>query len=149
MMNSGLELVESLQQFIQDKHNLKGSIATYSKYLELFESIDVKLRQMTDMAVLDQILRKFFSNFTIHATGKGKQQKCDITHKFNEPWDGFVKLKDFDCGRRTGTSNEPIFAVLHSFLLNYSTIKDKLDRLHLLVNDFTYSEKASKMQFLL
>ncbi len=58
-------------------------------------------------------------------------------------------LMDFLYGRRTSTTNEPIFAALHSFLLSYSTIKDKLDRLHLLENDFTYSEKASRMQLLL
>lgn len=94
-------------------------------------------------------INRWFSNFVVKAEGKGKQQSYEITHKLNEPWDGFIKSNDFDHGRRTDTSNEPIFAALHSFLLSYSTIKDKLDRLHRLANDFTHSEEVSKMQFLL
>ena len=51
------------------------------------------------MAVIDQILRKFFSNFSVKQSGKGKEQRCNITHKLNEPWSGFVKYKNVACGR--------------------------------------------------
>jgi len=56
---------------------------------------------------------------------------------------------DVFCGRLGDTLNEPILASLHTVLLNYSNIKDRLDQLHLLINDLVHSEKASKMQFLL
>ena len=53
------------------------------------------------------------------------------------------------CGRRTVTAIEPILSTLHVLLLNYSNIRGRLEKLHLLVNDFAYSERASGMQFLL
>jgi site-specific DNA recombinase len=93
------ELESSLKKLNAKRNALKGSVTTYEKYLELFESIDVKLAKTHDMALIDQILRKFFLNFTIKATGKGKQQRCDITHILNEPFAGFVKSENFDCGR--------------------------------------------------
>jgi hypothetical protein len=52
-------------------------------------------------------------------------------------------------GRRTVTAIEPILSTLHVLLLNYSNIRGRLEKLHLLVNDFAYSERASGMQFLL
>jgi len=95
-----LELLE--QRFVEMKtqrSNLKGALMTYEKYLELFESVGVTLRQRHDMAVLDQILRKFFSNFQIRSYGKGKQQRYDIEYKLKEPWSGFLKSNDFVRGR--------------------------------------------------
>ena len=81
------------------KTAMKDSIPTYRKYLELFESVGVKLRETHDMAMIDQVLRKFFSNFTVKAIGKGKQRGYEITHKLNEPYAGFMKSSNFDCGR--------------------------------------------------
>ena len=52
-------------------------------------------------------------------------------------------------GRRADPSNEPILQTLHSLLLNFSSIKNRLEQLHLSIGDITYSERASKMQFLL
>lgn len=45
--------------------------------------------------------------------------------------------------------NEPILVGLHSLLLNYDNIRGRLDKLQVIVNDYAYSERASKMQFLL
>ena len=55
----------------------------------------------------------------------------------------------FFIGRRTVTAIEPILSTLHVLLLNYSNIRRRLEKLHSLVNDFAYSERASGMQFLL
>lgn len=51
------------------------------------------------MAVIDQVLRKFFSNFTVKQAGIGKQQRREITHKLKKPFAGFLETNDFDCGR--------------------------------------------------
>ncbi len=88
-----------LNDLLNQKKSLKGSILTYEKYLELFENISVKHRQSDDMAMIDQILRNFFSNFSVKQAGKGKEQRCSITHKLNEPWNRFVKYKNVACGR--------------------------------------------------
>jgi len=52
-------------------------------------------------------------------------------------------------GRRTDPSNEPTLQSLHSLLLNFSGIKKRLEHLQLLISDGSFSERASKMQFLL
>ena len=52
-------------------------------------------------------------------------------------------------GRRTNPLNEPIFQSLHSLLLNFGSIKERLEQLHLLISDGGFSERAAKMQFLL
>lgn len=105
---------DQLNDLLNQKKSLRGSILTYEKYLELFENISVKLRQTDDMAVIDQILRKFFSNFSVKQSGKGKEQRCSITHKLNEPWSGFVKYKNVACGRLIATVNEPIAKTVYT-----------------------------------
>lgn len=95
--------LEGLKQqhakLVEQKATVKSVLPTYEKYLELFSDLSVKLRKTDDMALLDQILRKFFSNLTIKRFGIGKEQRCEITYKLNEPYEGFVNSKDFDCGR--------------------------------------------------
>lgn len=93
------DLETRLKELIVKKEDTKGSIMTYKRYLELFENVSVILRKMDDMEQLDLMLRKFFSNFTIKASGKGKQQRYEITHKLKEPFAGFLNLNDFDHGR--------------------------------------------------
>ncbi len=92
-------LDERLKELTAKRDSLKDSLITYEKYLELFQSISVKLHKTHDMAVLDQILRKFFLNFTVKASGVGKQRGYEITYKLKEPWAGFLKSNDFDHGR--------------------------------------------------
>lgn len=93
------ELSSDLDKLKKQRTDLKQSIFTYEEYLELFGSIGVILRSTQDMNKLDQTLRKFFSNFTVKATGSGNQQRCDITVKLNEPFAGFVETGNFDHGR--------------------------------------------------
>lgn len=93
------EFENKLNLLTNRRHAVKESIFTYEKYLELFSDISVKLRETHDISMIDQILQKFFSNFTVKSVGRGKQQRCEITHKLNEPWNGFVINDDFDRGR--------------------------------------------------
>ena len=86
-------------KLIKQRDNIKSVLPTYKKYLELFSDLSVKLEKTDDMALLDNILRKFFSNLTIRQYGIGKKQRWEIDYKLNEPYEGFVNSKDFDCGR--------------------------------------------------
>lgn len=145
-----LEELESRHTaLVSKKSTLKQSILTYEQYLELFSSLSVKLQESHDMAVIDQVLRKFFSNFTVTGPLENKKQGYVVTHKLKEPWAGFLQSNDVERGRQTMTSNEPILEALHNLLLNYENIKQKLKRLNTLVNDFAYSERAAEMSFLL
>jgi hypothetical protein len=69
--------------------------------LELFKYIIEEPEQ------LDEILRKFFSNFTVKTNGVGKKQRSDVTYKLNEPWEGFVKSDSFVHGRAFPLMLEP------------------------------------------
>lgn len=100
------------------------------------------------MGYLDGVLRKFFSNFTVKSTGRGKEQRCEITHKLNEPWDGFVKSGNFDCGRRADPLNEPVLQTLHSLLLNFGGIQKRLRSLNLKLESLR-SKPTTDLQFLL
>ena len=93
------DLRSDLNNAKRQKSDIKQSILTYEEYLELFDSVSDKLRKTTDMALIDGVLRIFFSNFTVKQWGKGKGQRREITHKLKEPWDGFLKNGDFSCGR--------------------------------------------------
>ena len=92
-------LQKDLRKLRHQKDSLKESILTYDEYLELFGSISDRLRKVTDMTLIDGVLRIFFSNFTVKQYGRGKEQRCEITHKLKEPWEGFLKNDDFSCGR--------------------------------------------------
>ncbi len=90
---------KDLGDMVGTRKALKQSVLTYKQYLELFENIGVNLIKTHDMAVMDDIIKKFFLNFTIKDHGKARKQRYEVTYKLNEPWDGFVKDGDFDHGR--------------------------------------------------
>ncbi len=46
-----------------------------------------------------QLSATIFSDYNVEFTGIDKQQRCEITHKLNEPWSGFVNNNDFVNGR--------------------------------------------------
>ncbi len=50
------------------------------------------------MKVMDGLLRIFFSNFTITATGKDFRQGSEVVFELKEPRKGFLKNGDFVCG---------------------------------------------------
>lgn len=87
-------LTTELTALTKRKSNLKESVVTYNEYLELFQNISVKLRKTDDMKLLDQVLRKFFSNFTVTQSGSGKQQRRDVVHTLKEPWLGLLKSEE-------------------------------------------------------
>ncbi len=76
---------------------------TYEKYLELFENTAELLRSSTSMSAADEIIRIFFSNFTVKAepkSEKSKQKLWSITnHCLAKPFDEFVKNGEFLNGR--------------------------------------------------
>lgn len=103
-----LEAMESeLKKLEATLKSSKDAILSYDEYLELFNFISVELPKTQNIELLDNVLGIFFSNYTIKRTGTGKQQRYEITHKLNEPWDGFIKTGDFEHGRgeRTRTSD--------------------------------------------
>jgi hypothetical protein len=58
--------------------------------LELFDNVSDVLINEWEAELKDSVVRVFFSSFVIKVEGKGKQQRRNITHKLNEPWEGFV-----------------------------------------------------------
>ena len=88
-----------LEKLKVERASIKGSVFTYEKYLELFKNISVILEEMHDMKAMDQVLREFFSNFTITDQGRGSEQRYKVSYYLNEPWLGFVKSDEFVHGR--------------------------------------------------
>jgi hypothetical protein len=103
-------LKKRLESLTKKRAAAKHSVVTYKECFELLKNVSVKLRETHDIPLLDQILRKFFSNFTVKLSGIGKKQRCEITHILNEPFAGFVKSDNFDGGRgeRTQTFDLPV-----------------------------------------
>ena len=88
---------------LQHKDNIKNTLPTFEEYLKLLQSTPVILGKIRDMKAMDTLLRIFFSNFCITATGKGFQQGSKVTYRTNEPWEGFVINNDFVRGAGQGT----------------------------------------------
>lgn len=86
-------------KLVKTRKDLKQSILAYSEYLELFKNIGVTLTKTHDMGVLDENLKKFFSNFTVKQWGVGKKQRSEVTFNLNEPFAGFIKSGNFVRGR--------------------------------------------------
>ncbi len=78
---------------------LKGSVITYEKYLELIGNASVTIPQIHDIELMNNVLKNFFSNFTITAPLKDKKQGYKVDFKLKEPWKGFLISNDFDRGR--------------------------------------------------
>lgn len=58
---------------------------------------------------MDDLLRIFFSNFTITADGKDFRQGSRVTYKLKEPWNGFLENKDFSLGAGEETLTLDLF----------------------------------------
>ncbi len=85
-------LKKDLKRLISERKGLKQSILTYQQYLELFKSTGVTIRQTHDMLVLDELVRKFFLNFTI------KDRSISVV-TLNKPWSEFIETNNFERGR--------------------------------------------------
>jgi prefoldin subunit 5 len=101
-------ITDDHDKLIQQRKALKQSVLDYSEYLELFKNIGVTLRKTHDMDVLDENLKKFFSNFTVKQWGVGKQQRSKVTFNLNEPFAGFIKSDNFVNGRPKANNFEPL-----------------------------------------
>lgn len=85
------------------RDNIKGSIPTFEEYLKLLKSTPVILGKIRDMKAMDELLRIFFSNFTITASSGKFYKGSQVSYKLNEPWNGFIENGDFVYGAGQGT----------------------------------------------
>lgn len=77
------------------RDNIHESVPSFEEYLKLLQSTPDILGKIRDMKVMDGLLRIFFSNFTITATGKDFRQGSEVVFELKEPWKGFVESGDF------------------------------------------------------
>ena len=98
MLNEINSIKSELDKVLTAKREAPNAIPTYEEYLKLFESNPVILGKIRDMKQMDDLLRIFFSNFTITADGKDFRQGSRVTYKLKEPWNGFLENKDFSLG---------------------------------------------------
>ena len=89
----------SIEKNVERRKSLDTAVPTYEKYLELMGNASVTIPKIHDIELMNGVIRMFFSNFKVTATGVGKKQRCEIEYKLKEPWDGFLKSNDFDRGR--------------------------------------------------
>ena len=96
-------LEEKLSKLQTELSDLKTTILTYNKYLELFENIgeiiEVGVANSINMEALDSILRKFFLNFTVSPSGDRQLQWSVTDYKLKEPWQGFINEQKVVRGR--------------------------------------------------
>lgn len=89
------KLEKEMRKLVRQRERTKDAIITYEEYLKLFESTPVIMGKMHDMKAMDKLVRTFFSNFTITATGKDFRQGSHIVGNLKEPWSGFLKDDNF------------------------------------------------------
>jgi DNA invertase Pin-like site-specific DNA recombinase len=81
----------------------KEVILNYEEYLKLFRAIPVILSNIRYMKVMDELLRFFFLNFTIHPHNDTFRKGSTATCNIKEPWLGFLKHANFVNGAGQGT----------------------------------------------
>lgn len=72
---------------------------TYEKFLELFENAAFYLKKTLPLQGKDAIVRKFFSNFTLQATGESKLQWYVSEYKISKPFAQFADSENVSNGR--------------------------------------------------
>ncbi len=88
----GIEL-EKMKYALQ---NQAAAILDYPLFLELFKQLPNSIRKTRNMADLDMLMKKIFSNFTIN-----NQKVAQIT--LNQPFDRLANVVDFSNGGLNGT----------------------------------------------
>lgn len=86
---------EDYKKAMLTRDSMDESIPSFEEYLKLLQSTPDILGKIRDMKVMDGLLRIFFSNFTITATGKDFRQGSEGVFELKEPWKGFLKNGDF------------------------------------------------------
>jgi hypothetical protein len=97
------QIAKELKKARERKGRQDESMLTYEDFLELFDNTVEILRSTTSMATADEVIRIFFSNFTVESKPKGKkgkQKQWSVTnHCLAKPYDQFVKNGQFSNGR--------------------------------------------------
>lgn len=91
------------------RKQVDDAIPTFEDYLKLLKLTPVILGKIRDMKAMDELLRIFFSNFTITPVQDGTFKGSKVTYKLNEPWDGFVNDDDFVDGAGEETLTLDLF----------------------------------------
>jgi DNA invertase Pin-like site-specific DNA recombinase len=81
----------------------KDVILKYEEYLKLFKAIPVILSNIRYMGVMDELLRFFYLNFTIHPDNGKFNKGSKVTFTLKEPWDGLFDNDNFGNGAGEGT----------------------------------------------
>lgn len=101
-LDSYANKLENLRAELADeiyrRKQTKEAIMTFKEYLKLFDSTSVILGKIRDMNQMDDLLRIFFSNFTIIPGEKSFQKGSEVTYILKEPWNGFLENGDFVLG---------------------------------------------------
>ena len=87
----------------------KEVILNYEEYLKLFRAIPVILSNVRYMKVMDELLRFFFLNFTIHPYNNTFRKGSNATCNIKEPFAGFLNHDNFVNGAGDGTLTHGLF----------------------------------------
>lgn len=81
----------------------KEVVLSFEEYLKLFRAIPVIFSNVRYMKVMDELLRFFFLNFTIHPYNGTFRKGSTATYNLKEPWKGFLDNSKLVLGAQSGT----------------------------------------------
>ena len=87
----------------------KDVVLSFEEYLKLFRAIPVIFSNVRYMKVMDELLRFFFLNFTIHPSNGKFDKGSTATYNLKEPWKGFLDNSKLVLGASTGTLTRDLF----------------------------------------
>lgn len=102
-------LKKEYKEALLQRKLVDDAIPTFEDYLKLLKLTPVILSKIRDMKAMDELLRIFFSNFTISPVQNGTFKGSKVTYKLNEPWDGFVDDDNFVSGAGEETLTLDLF----------------------------------------
>lgn len=91
-------LRSTIEELTAQGASSKDTLLSYDEYLKLFSTIPDILSKTQDMAVMDALLRKFFSNFTVTGHNGKFLQGSSVSYELKEPWKGFLNDDEFVSG---------------------------------------------------
>lgn len=80
----------------------KEVILNFEEYLKLFRAIPVIFSNVRYMSIMDELLRFFYLNFTIHPINGKFLKGSEVTYTLKEPWIGLLNDDKFVNGARCG-----------------------------------------------
>lgn len=94
------DLRNAYEHLVTEKEGLSSAIVSYENYLKLFENVANLLRSVKSFGKLDDMLRKFYSNFVVkgyYVPPNNKITRWEVTDfKLNEPYKGFIESGIFE-----------------------------------------------------